>query len=133
MKKTLVPFILVLIFASCTYKKGELAKPVQVCDSVIHTVPVTISDNFFNPSSITILAGDTVKWDYTTGSSAHTSTCDGNGGTTFPSGGTIWDSGVLLPGGVYKKAIMVPGTYMYICKVHGMSMMGTINVNGRCK
>ncbi len=135
MKKIILLFLLSSFFSSCLYEKGEMPQPIRTCitDPVIHVVPVSIGDNFFSPASMTIISGDTVKWTYATGSSAHTTTCDGTGGTTLPSGGTTWDSGVLSAGGIYKKAINVPGNYTYICTIHGTAMSGTIVVQPRCQ
>ena len=139
MKKTILLFsLLSLVIISCTFEKGELPIPVTslpcVADTVIHTTSVVMGDNTFTPSSITIIQDDTVKWSYPTGASVHTATCDGTtGGTSLPAGGTTWDSGVMSPGAVvYKKAISVPGTYTYICVIHGTSMSGTIIVQKRC-
>lgn len=139
MKKNL--FIIPLLFAicSCRYDKGEVPTPDLNCvsDSVIHTALVSIKDYSFTPSSLTILSGDTVKWTYDIGADAHTTTCDGSNGSTLPSGGNTWDSGILtpmLPGDSFKTAIVVPGTYTYICLIHGASVMsGTIIVKPRCK
>ncbi len=135
MKKILLLLPVILIFNACTYEKAALPVPNLTCvtDTVKHLVPVVIGDDFFNPQHIEIVAGDTVKWNYSTGSEAHTSTCDGTGGTTLPSGGTTWDSGVLSVGGTYKTAINVPGTYNYICTIHGAVMSGTIVVKARCQ
>lgn len=131
----LLSFFSILIVA-CTFEKGEVVQPIKDCvnDSTIDIVSVTIGDDFFSPASITIVAGDTVKWTYNTGGSAHTTTCDGTGGTSLPTGGTSWDSGVLSPGDPsFKKSILVPGNYTYICVVHGTMMSGTIVVKPRCK
>ncbi len=138
MKKIILLYGFVSVFIlSCTNKKGEVPVPVSITscitDTVIHIVPVVVVDNSFSPSSITIIVGDTVSWTYT-GASAHTTTCNGaTSGTTFPSGGTTWDSGVFFSGGSFKKAITVAGNYTYICTVHGVSMSGTIVVNPRCQ
>jgi len=135
MKKLLLICPLFLIWFSCTYEKGEVPKPDIICipDPTIHTIPIAVEDNAFNPLSIEILAGDTVKWSYAaTWASAHTSTCDGTNGTTFPAGAVAWDSGVMVPGDSYKIALTVAGTYSYICTIHGAMMMGTIIVKDRC-
>lgn len=136
MKRLLLLFPLTFLLA-CTFEKGETAMPVgpQDCveDTVIHVVNVTMNDDFFSPALIEIAVGDTVNWSYPTGTSAHTATCDGSGGTTLPSGGTSFDSGILTAGGSFKKAISGPGTYSYICTIHGAAMTGTIVVKPRCQ
>jgi plastocyanin len=135
--KKFIPLILLFPFmmVSCTFEKGEVVAPVQDCvnDSTIDVVNVAVEDNFFNPASITIVAGDTVKWTMN-GAIPHTSTCDGTSGSTMPSGGTSWDSGVMTTAGdFYQQAITVPGNYTYVCIVHGSSMTGTIVVKPRCQ
>lgn len=138
MRKQLFIIPTILLLNACRYDKGEIPTPDLNCitDSVIHVIPVTIQDDFFVPASIEIIEGDTVKWTYSaTGSSAHTTTCDGANGSTLPAGGTSWDSGSaspLLPGDTYKKSIAIPGTYKYICMIHGSMMSGTIVVKPRC-
>ena len=136
MKKSLLLFTFIsILMISCTSEKGEVPVPVQSCvtDSTVDIVNVTIGDNFFSPKDITIISGDTVKWLYTTGSSVHTTTCDGTNNTTLPTGAAAWDSGILNPGGTYKIAISVTGSYTYICTVHGIMMSGTIVVKPRCQ
>jgi plastocyanin len=138
MKKTFLLLPLLLSLFSCTYEKGEVPQPDLTCitDPVIHTVNVTISDYSFSPINIEILEGDTVRWSYSgSGVDPHTTTCDGTNGSTFPSGGTSWDSGTtnpLMPGNTYQKAITVAGTYNYICQFHAPMMVGTIIVKKRC-
>jgi plastocyanin len=104
-----------------------------VNDSTIDLIDVAMGDNFFNPTDITIVSGDTVRWTMTT-SVPHTSTCDGTNGTELPSGAAAWDSGVLFnPGESYKVKLTVPGRYKYYCVVHGISMAGIIVVKPRCQ
>jgi len=134
MKKLLL-LIPVLMLGACRYDKAELPVPDLVCvtDAVKHVVPVTMGDNFFNPQHIEIIAGDTVRWDYPTGSSAHTATCDGTSGTTLPSGAATFDTGTLVAGQSSKIAIGTPGSYTYFCTIHGIAMSGTIVVKARCQ
>jgi plastocyanin len=134
MKKLILLSPLLLIWFSCTYEKGEIPKPDLTCipDPTLHTIDVTVGDDFFEPLSVEILSGDTVKWTYVPGASVHTTTCDGTNNTTLPAGGETWNSDIMLPGDVFKKALTVAGTYNYICTIHGMTMMGTIVVKDRC-
>lgn len=127
-------FTLIFFVTSCTKDKGELI-PIQTCvsDSLVHTVDVTINDDFFSPQNIEIIAGDTVRWTYpSTGASIHTTTCDGTSGTIIPAGGITWDSGNLSPNSIFKKSISVAGNYSYICVIHGSMMTGNIVVKPRC-
>jgi len=135
MKKLSVLLPIVLAFSSCSYEKAELPKPDLNCvtDPVKHMVPVTMGDDYFNPQHIDIVAGDTVKWSYTSGSEAHTSTCDGTNGTHLPDGAATWNSPVMTVGDTYKQAITVPGDYTYYCTIHGIMMSGTIHAKPRCQ
>lgn len=137
MKKSIFLFLAASGFLlGCTNEKGEVPEPDPTCvtDSVKHLVQVVISDNAFTPSSITIIAGDTVNWSYPTGTSGHDVTCNGTSGSSIPSGGTSFVSPLFLPGGSsFKQAITVAGTYTYVCTIHGSAMTGTIVVNPRCQ
>ena len=136
MRKLLFIIPTLLLFNACRYDKGEIPTPDLNCvaDSVIHVIPVTIQDYSFSPANIEIISGDTVKWTYvSSGADIHTTTCDGTNQSTLPLNGTVWNSGNLNPGDTFKKRITIPGTYTYICLIHGFSMMsGTIVVKPRC-
>jgi plastocyanin len=83
---------------------------------------VSIGDNFFAPSTLTVPAGTTVVWTHN-GSSQHTVT-SGNGS---PSG--LFDSGTLNHGQTFSFRFNDSGTFQYYCMVHGTMMSGTITVN----
>jgi plastocyanin len=78
------------------------------------TYTVNVQNMAFNPSSIQIHAGDTVKW-INMDSVQHQIK-----GDTF-------DSGPLNQNGVFEYTFNQPGTYNYICSIHP-SMKGTITV-----
>ncbi len=62
--------------------------------SVTHNVAVS---NFsFTPSTINVTVGDTVKWNWVSGS--HTTTCNGSSGTTRPAGSASWKNFTYVPG-----------------------------------
>lgn len=72
----------------------------------------------FDPSTLTVNAGDTVTWT-NTGSLAHTVTAvDG-----------AFDSGNLNSGETTTVYFDTPGTYSYLCAPHPW-MKGTITVSG---
>lgn len=79
---------------------------------------VTIQDNSFVPSSLTIAVGDTVEW-RNDGISAHT--------TTRNVGPESWNSGTMMPGDSFSHTFSEPGTYIYECLIH-FGMSGTIVV-----
>lgn len=78
------------------------------------TVEVTIQNFAFNPGSVTISSGDTVKWT-NMDSTAHTIT------------GTDFSSGNLNKGDSYENTFAKAGTYDYHCSIHP-SMTGTVIV-----
>lgn len=80
-------------------------------------VEVDIQNSAFNPQSVKILTGDTVRWT-NKDSVAHTVT-----GPTF-------DSKVLENGDTYEFLFTDAGTYNYKCSIHP-SMKGTVVVAER--
>lgn len=97
----------------------------------------------FYQNSLTIDAGDTVRWAFPTGE-PHTVTFLGprpapppptDPSVRQPAGGSTYDgttytsSGFVLLGNTYSLKFPTPGTYRYYCLLHGPSgMMGTIVV-----
>jgi len=77
---------------------------------------VEIIDFSFSPSSLTITAGDTVRWTNHDGA-PHTATSNTG----------IWDSGTLDNGESYEYVFATVGEYPYHCAVHH-SMTATIIV-----
>jgi plastocyanin len=81
-------------------------------------VSVGAYDNRFEPRTIQVQPGTTVRW-VNQGRHAHTITSDNRS----------WDSGDLRPGQVYSATFKLPGTYTYYCRHHtGDRMEGTIVV-----
>src|SRR6266404_8478370 len=69
---------------------------------------VSMYDNYFAPSPITVSAGTTVTWT-NRGSMQHTVTSD-NG---------LFSSGAINPGSSFSITFNSPGTYRYYCQFHG--------------
>jgi len=87
-------------------------------------VDVTVRNYDFNPSSITIAAGDTVRWTNIQGNHNVNGRKD-----TFPSNPTSFGNVVSSPGWVYTYVFDVPGFYNYQCDPHLIfGMVGDINV-----
>jgi len=95
---------------------------------------VTISANCgvyqfcFTPATITITDGETVTWSNQSGtehivSRCDPASCDGNG----PGTGTGTDSGFTTgdvpTGGTFSHTFHGPGTYPYLCSIHGYAVM----------
>jgi plastocyanin len=78
------------------------------------TIEISIQGFTFNPSSITISPGDTVRWT-NMDSATHTVV------------GDSISSGNLKNGDTYKQTFTKPGTYNYQCSIHP-SMKGMIIV-----
>jgi plastocyanin len=79
---------------------------------------VTMGDNFFSPSSITISAGDVVTW-RNNGKAPHTATADD----------ASFDTGTVFAGERASRTFSQAGTFSYICTIHP-EMRGTVRVTG---
>lgn len=88
----------------------------------------------FLPASVTINAGDTVKWT-NPAVVLHSVTFDPSlatkpGNVVLPQGVAPFDSGDMEQDGVFSHTFTVKGTYKYICKMHeAMGMVGTVIVS----
>jgi plastocyanin len=73
-----------------------------------------VSDQYFNPSTITVVIGvnNTVVWK-NQDSVAHTVFSE-----TTPAGASPFSSGQIAPGSGYTYTFTVPGTYEYYCAIH---------------
>lgn len=78
-------------------------------------VEVKIQNSAFNPASVTIITGDTVRW---TNKDSIAHTVRGPG----------FDSEVLEEGDTYEYLFTDAGTYNYNCSIHP-SMKGTVVVS----
>jgi plastocyanin len=79
-----------------------------------HTYTINIQNNTFNPSSLQISVGDTVKW-VNMDSVQHEPK------------GRFFDSGPLGQNGTFEYTFNSAGNYVYQCAIHS-SMLGTIKV-----
>ena len=88
----------------------------------------------FLPASVTINAGDTVKWT-NPAVVLHSVTFDPSlatkpGNVVLPQGVAPFDSGDMEQDGIFSHTFTVKGTYKYICKMHeAMGMVGTVIVS----
>ncbi|HEX2360322.1 MAG TPA: hypothetical protein VHH72_10965 [Solirubrobacterales bacterium] len=78
---------------------------------------VSVGDNFFSPTSVSVLAGESITW-RNDGQAQHSATA--NDGS--------FDTGVFGPGASRSETFSGPGTFSYYCVVHGLSQSGTVNV-----
>lgn len=90
------------------------------------TYTITVNSNFFSPSSQNVLVGDTIHFQWVSGS--HTTTCDPGtlAGTSYPAGFFGWDALMNSGNTDYYVAITEPGSYVYGCQPHWPAMQGTI-------
>jgi plastocyanin len=105
--------------------------------------PTATAMRFF-PGVVRIHVGDTVEWIQDASVEVHTVTFLAKGqkapefGTPLslkPAGGPIYsgtgyfNSGLMLPGSIYRLTFTKPGVYQYLCLVHdNMGMEGTVVV-----
>lgn len=79
---------------------------------------VRMAGSRFEPATLTIAVGETVRW-FNDDALPHTvSATDGS-----------WDSGNLAPGQSYERRFDTAGSYPYLCRYHP-GMAGTIEVGG---
>ncbi|HIH93723.1 TPA: cupredoxin family copper-binding protein [Methanosarcina acetivorans] len=92
------------------------AENLTVPEAEHKTVEVKIEDFAFNPDSVTISPGDTVRW---TNLDLFTHTVTG----------PDFSSGTLRDGDSYEFTFTREGTYRYYCSIHA-SMEGVVTVEG---
>ncbi|NNL95399.1 MAG: hypothetical protein HKO64_07215, partial [Xanthomonadales bacterium] len=81
---------------------------------------VTVGDNFFSPSELTIEVGDTVRWINATGGAIHNVT----------SSDDAWVPSATASSFTFEVVFNDPGSFGYLCTIHPGSMQGTITVEG---
>src|SRR5687768_7807035 len=75
-------------------------------------VSVGAYDNYFEPKTIHVQPGTTVRW-----------MNKGHHGHTVTANDESWDSGDLAPGTAYSATFRHPGTYHYYCRHHAADKM----------
>jgi len=89
--------------------------------STTHTI--TAGGIVFNPASVTVTVGDTIKWQWLNGT--HTTTSTG-----IPTGATSWNAPLDVSHQTYFYVITQEGTYNYVCVPHqSFGMIGVITAN----
>ncbi len=93
--------ILVLVLLSALHFTGHAAK-----------FTVTVQNFSFSPSDLpNVHVGDTIHWEWVSGS--HTTTS-----TTIPSGASPWDHPINSTSTSFEYKVTVAGTYNYKCTPH---------------
>lgn len=119
MRKRMIAIVVLVGAIGMLLLLGALLSSTRGSVTPAATTNVTIFDNGFTPSSITINVGDTVTWSYTSGASLHT--------VTSTSGPVSFNSGTLHPGDTFSFTFNTAGSYTYRCNFHP-SMVGSITV-----
>jgi plastocyanin len=72
---------------------------------------VQVANYYFSPTSLNVVVGDTIRWQWVSGN--HTTTS-----SSIPTGAATWDE-LINPGNhVYEYKVTVAGTYNYVCTPH---------------
>ncbi len=87
---------------------------------------VTASNFQFSPPTVNATVGDTILW--VLGGGSHTTTCNGNSGTSLPAGAATWNSPLNGTTTSFEYVLTVAGNYHYVCLPHAPSMAGDITV-----
>lgn len=95
----------------------EQLPPPRGKEFAARTVRIVAYDNYFEPKTINVAPGTTVRWE-NKGEHGHTVTSDSR----------QFDS-ELAVGQAYSRTFDRPGTYYYYCRFH-KGMQGTIVVDG---
>jgi plastocyanin len=86
---------------------------------------VTVNDNYYGPTKLTVNNGSTISWDWTdTTADIHDVKL-----VSAPKGVKQFQSGEGSAGYLYKKKLTKPGVYKFICTFHesdGMKMTITV-------
>jgi plastocyanin len=88
------------------------------------TRTVTVNDNFYGPSKLTIHVGDTVRWHW----SVDETDVHDVALAAAPKGVKKFQSDPLAAGDDFKRKLATPGTYKIICTFHESEMAMTITV-----
>jgi plastocyanin len=100
-----------------------------------HYVVKIDSQNFYDPSSLTIPMGTMVTWQ-NIGLQPHTVTCDPTKAENpahvlLPGNAQPWDSGQLYPGQTWSHTFDTPGNYIYFSRAkESDAMLGTLTIVG---
>jgi plastocyanin len=79
---------------------------------------ITVGDNFFSPSELTIQEGDTVRWVNASGGNSHNVTSDSD----------AWTASETSSSFTFEEVFNSAGSFAYRCTIHPGSMRGTITV-----
>jgi len=81
---------------------------------------VRVVDNAYEPPSVTVVVGTTVRWEWT-----------GTGTHTVSARDASFRSGQKGQGGEFATSFRTAGRYEYFCEVHGDFMSGVVTVQAQ--
>jgi plastocyanin len=124
------PLLVLIAFAALSWgDAGSEARTVEAQE----TVAIAVGDFFFCDPSLppggcqtVVSVGDTVTWEYRTGSEGHTVTHCGDS-CDAPTDSPLWDS-ELSPGQAFSHTFSEPGAYQYLCRFHPEAMRAVVLV-----
>jgi plastocyanin len=88
------------------------------------TRKVSVNDNYYGPSKLTVHVGDTINWVWSEeATDEHDVVLK-----TAPKGVKKFQSDTLVSGESFKRKLTKPGTYKIICTFHEAEMKMTITV-----
>src|SRR3989338_3232734 len=100
-----------------------------VCMSNAATQTITLEDNFYNPSTVSINVGDSVHWTGTTANAHNIYQTVSASNLAAASGG--FSSGSLKTTNDFTHTFGSAGTFFFACAAHGGSgMKGSVTVSG---
>ena len=115
--------LVALLAAGCGDDDDQAASATATAteqEAVPAIVKVSIGDNFYKPTDVTIRRGQSIRWK-NDGAVPHTVTSDNASDVKF-------DSGKLEPRGVYALKPGSPGSLTYYCTIHGKAQSGVVAV-----
>lgn len=135
MRSTLVLLALAAIPLACGGGGGSnpITTPNQPTSPLTPPGPndVLVQNNSFNPATLTVAAGTTVKWTWATCSGGN-DPYNGGASQSCVDHSVTWDDGSGTSStqsqGTYQRAFTTAGTFKYHCVLHGTAMSGTVVV-----
>lgn len=124
----ILAFSALLTLSACGTGGPAHGPPTPGVAAVVH-----MAFHSFEPSTVTVRAGDTVEW-RNTSVIYHTVTADPTladdpSDVSLPPGAAPFHSGRVAAGELYRQTFTVPGTYRYTCLPHeAEGMQGTVVV-----
>ena len=117
MRPVVFAAVAVCIAAACKSSTGPAA-----------TGHVTIAEYSFTPDTVTVAAGEAVRWS-NAGTLAHTVTSDSGAFTSAQLAAPGTDPyGGMTAGAVYQRTFPTAGTFPYHCANHPTQMKGVVIV-----